>query len=246
MKPAFDTSEVIKRLLLFGTLLSWCAALLLFRFVRSDSFEFAFLVWNLFLAAIPAVAAWFFVRAAERRSSTVGQVAWFAIWLAFLPNAPYIVTDFMHLDPRPPIPLWYDIALLASCAGTGLLLGYSSLADVQAIITRRFSALLGRVLAIAALFLSGFGIYLGRFLRWNSWDALTNPLQLFFDIADRAVSPLSHPRIIAVTVIYGVTLLLGYVALRILYPSTPPAGARMPSDPSLPSLQTDRPEAAGR
>jgi uncharacterized membrane protein len=243
MKRALDTSEVIKRLLLFGILLSWCAVLLLFRFVRSDSFAFGFLVWNLFLAAIPAIAAWLFARAAERRSTLLVQVSWFAIWLAFLPNAPYIVTDFMHLDARPPIPLWYDIALLASCAGTGLLLGYSSLADVQAIVTRRFSAFLGWALALVALFLSGFGIYLGRFLRWNSWNALTNPSQLFFDIADRALNPLSHPQTIGVTVIYGIALLLGYVALRVLQPSIPTAGGRMPSNPSL---QTDRPEAAGR
>ena len=224
-----DMSEVIKRLLLFGTLLTWCAALLLFRFVRSESFFFDFLIWNLFLAAIPAVAAWFFVRTAERRSSALAQVSWFAIWLAFLPNAPYIVTDFMHLDARPPIPLWYDVALLASCAGTGLLLAYSSLSDVQAIITRKFSTFLGWALALVALFLSGFGIYLGRFLRWNSWDALTNPLQLFSDISDRALHPLSYPQTVGVTLIYGVGLFLGYIALRVLRPSIGSAGARLRS-----------------
>jgi len=236
MKPARDTSEVIKRLLLFGTLMSWCAALLLFRFVRSDSLFFGFLLWNLLLAAIPAVAAWFFVRAAEIRSSALIQVSWFAIWLAFLPNAPYIVTDFIHLDSRPPIPLWYDIALLASCAGTGLLLGYSSLADVHATIARRFSASLGWALALAALFLSGFGIYLGRVLRWNSWDALTNPLPLFSDIADRVFHPLSHPQTVGVTFIYGITLLLGYIALRVLQPNP---GIARPQIPSNPSPQTD-------
>jgi uncharacterized membrane protein len=213
-----DTREVVRRVLLFGALLSWCVALLVFRFVRAESYLFGFLAWNLFLAAIPAVAAWFFVRAAENRSSALVQVWWFAIWLAFLPNAPYIVTDFMHLDDRPPVPLWYDVALLASCAGTGLLLGYSSLADVQAVITRKFSAVLGWALALAALFLSAFGIYLGRFLRWNSWDALTNPLQLFSDIAARALHPLSYPQTIGVTFIYGVGLLLGYIALRVLRP----------------------------
>jgi uncharacterized membrane protein len=242
MKPARDTSELTKRLLLFGALLSWCAALLLFRFVRSGSFFFDFLIWNLFLAAIPAVAAWFFVRTAERQSSALVQVSWFAIWLAFLPNAPYIVTDFMHLDPRPPIPLWYDVALLASCTGTGLLLAYSSLSDVQAIITRKFSAFLGWALALAALFLSGFGIYLGRFLGWNSWDALTNPLKLFSDITDRALHPLSYPNTVGVTLIYGVALFLGYIALRVLRPGTGMAGAGMPSNRSP---QAARPEATG-
>ena len=68
----------------------------------------------------------------------------------FLPNAPYLITDFVHLQERPPIPLWYDIALLASCAGTGLLFGYSSLADVQSTITRKFSPFFGWTLAFVA------------------------------------------------------------------------------------------------
>src|SRR5689334_12716492 len=132
------STDLIKRLLLFSTLLGWCAVLLLARVVHARSFAFSFLVWNLFLAAIPSFAAWLFARAAERRASAITQFACFATWLVFLPNAPYIITDFVHLEPRPPIPLWYDIALLSSCAGTGLLLGYSSLVDVQMVVSKRF------------------------------------------------------------------------------------------------------------
>jgi uncharacterized membrane protein len=92
------------------------------------------MAWNLFLAAVPAVAAWLFARAMGRDSSTIEKVGWFLVWLIFLPNAPYIITDFVHLTPRPGIPFWYDTALLVSCAGTGLLLGYTSIADVQFVI----------------------------------------------------------------------------------------------------------------
>jgi uncharacterized membrane protein len=199
--------------------LGWCAALLLFRFARSGSLAFGFLAWNLFLAAIPAVAAAMFARAAAKQSRVIVQVVWFLVWLVFLPNAPYIITDFVHLRPSGAIPLWYDIALLTSCAGTGLLLGYTSIADVQAVITRKFSASLGWSVVIAAIFLSGFGIYLGRFLRWNSWDTLTNPLRLFPDIAGRVLDPLAHPRMLAVTAVYGVGLFVGYVALRFWHPT---------------------------
>jgi uncharacterized membrane protein len=211
---------VPRRLLLFGTLLGWCAALLLFRFARSGSLAFGFLVWNLFLAAVPAVAAWFFAKSVDRQSNVASQVAWFAVWLVFLPNAPYIITDFVHLTPGTAVPLWYDIALLTSCAGTGLLLGYTSIADVQAVITRKFSPSLGWAVVITAIFLSGFGIYLGRFLRWNSWDTLTNPLGLFPDIARQVINPLSHPRMLAVTAVYGVGLFVGYLALRFWHPTT--------------------------
>ncbi|HMH07721.1 MAG TPA: DUF1361 domain-containing protein, partial [Terriglobales bacterium] len=131
--------------------MSWCTALLLFRFVRSGSFALRFLAWNLVLAAIPAVAAWFFARAMAKGTSLIEKLGWFVIWLVFLPNAPYIITDFVHLTTHPRIPFWYDTALITSCAGTGLLLGYTSIADVQAAITRRFSAFAGWVLVIAAV-----------------------------------------------------------------------------------------------
>jgi uncharacterized membrane protein len=220
MNPGAHKNRPTNRLLLFGMLLSWCAALLLFRFVRSGSLAMGFLAWNLFLAAIPAVAAWFFARAMAKGSSLIEKVGWFVIWLVFLPNAPYIITDFVHLTGRPGIPFWYDTALLVSCAGTGLLLGYTSIADVQAAITRRFSAFVGWVLVIVAVLLSGFGIYVGRFLRWNSWDTVTSPHQLFADLADRLINPLSHPQTFGVTVVYGVGLFLGYVALRFWQPAT--------------------------
>jgi uncharacterized membrane protein len=212
-------SESAKKFLLFGVLIAWCAVLISFRVWHAGTPKYTFLLWNLFLAAIPAIAARLFVAAAERPSLAAVQIWWFALWLMFLPNAPYIVTDFVHLEELPPIPLWYDVALLASCAGTGLLLGYSSLADVQAVITRRFSAWSGWAVALSALFLSAFGIYLGRFLRWNSWDAVTNPVELLSDISQHALDPLHHPRTIGVTVICGIALLLGYIALRVVQPT---------------------------
>ena len=133
---------------------------------------------------------------------------------------PYIITDFVHLTTRPGIPFWYDTALLVSCAGTGLLLGYTSIADVQFVIARRFSPLAGWMLVVAAVLLSGFGIYLGRFLRWNSWDTITSPRQLSVAITERVMNPLSNPQTFGVTVVYGVGLFLGYVALRFWQPAT--------------------------
>jgi uncharacterized membrane protein len=214
------------RLLLFVMLLSWCGALLVFRFARSGSLEMGFLAWNLFLAAVPAVAAWLFARAMGRNSSLLERVVWFVVWLVFLPNAPYIITDFVHLTTRPGIPFWYDTALLVSCAGTGLLLGYTSIADVQFVIARRFSPLAGWLLVVAAVLLSGFGIYLGRFLRWNSWDTLTSPRQLSLAITERVMNPLSNPQTFGVTIVYGVGLFLGYVALRFWQPATTSGGER--------------------
>jgi uncharacterized membrane protein len=201
-----------RRTALFAVLLLWCGALLAVRVLRAHNLSYVFLVWNLFLAVIPAVAA-VLLRKASR---PFAQVAWFAVWLLFLPNAPYVITDLVHLRARPPVPLWYDVALLISCGGTGLLLGYSSLAEVQSVIAARFGRALSWIIAAAALLLSGFGIYLGRFLRWNSWDALSHPAALLADIAHRVIHPFGYPITFAVTLIYGIALTLGYVALRVV------------------------------
>jgi uncharacterized membrane protein len=127
----------------------------------------------------------------------------------------YIATDFVHLGPSPPIPLWFDIAVILSCAATGLLLCYASVAEVQAVITRARGRTAGWLVVTFALMLSGFGIYLGRFLRWNSWDALVRPGELVRYVAPRASHPLSHRTSFAVTLIYGIGLVLGYIALRV-------------------------------
>ncbi len=207
---------MFKRVAVFAVLLMWCAALLAVRLVRSNSASYAFLVWNLFLAAIPfwaslvveALDAWRRLRAVQWMSLVV--------WLLFLPNAPYIITDFVHLRNRPPIPLWYDILLLLSCAGTGLLLGYASVMIVHRIVARHYGVVAGWATTLIALFLSAFGMYLGRFLRWNSWEALTDPLPLFSDIAHRMMNPLQHPKTLAVTGLFGISLCLGYIALDVL------------------------------
>ena len=178
--------------------------------------RFAFLSWNLILAAIPFFAS----VAAERTRSFAAQTAVLLIWLVFLPNAPYILTDFIHLAPRPPIPLWFDLLLIASCAGTGLLLGYASTLIVHRVAADRFGTIAGWTLAIAAQLLSAFGIYLGRFLRWNSWEVVTNPMPLFADLANRLTSPMSYPRTFAVTALFGVMLTLGYIALHVLAENT--------------------------
>ena len=211
MQETTDVTELRKRTLIFAALIAWCCALLAVRVLRSGSFAYSFLVWNLVLAMIPAVAALLFMRA---RSRAV-QVMWFVIWLLFLPNAPYIVTDFVHLHARANVPLWFDIALLLSFAGTGLLLGYSSLADVQTVLARRFGHVASWSAAFIALLLSGFGIYLGRFLRLNSWDAVSNPIALASYLGRGAMNPLAHPRTIAVTFVYGIGLVLGYLAYQL-------------------------------
>ena len=132
-----------------------------------------------------------------------------AVGCCFSPNAPYIITDLFHLEPRAGVPLWYDLALIFSSAWNGLMLAYASLLTMQTLVRRRFGTLSGWAFVSTALLLSSFGIYLGRYLRFNSWDVLTNPLTLFYDILNQFLNPTHHLRTWGITVVFGLVFAAG-------------------------------------
>jgi uncharacterized membrane protein len=214
-----------RRLTLAAVLATWVAALLAVRVVLTGSSFGLFLPWNLFLAAVPLMVSTVLVRLDARGASPWVLGALGAVWLAFLPNAPYILTDLVHLGHRPPVPFWYDLAMILSGAGVGLLSGYVSLADVQGVLARRWGAAVGWAVSVGVLFLSAFGIYLGRVLRWNSWDVVTAPGALFRDVARSALAV--DPTVAVMTLVFGGMLTLGYVALWAL--AAPAVG---PIDPA--------------
>jgi len=209
-------------------------AVLAARFVYSGTAGYAFMVWNLFLAWIPLALALpiRFDRWRGRRGIAVAAALAF-LWLLFFPNAPYLLTEFQHLHPqhavgaRPirllssvspvrGVPLWYDVLLLLLFAWNGLLLGFVSLRIVQRAVSRRAGAAWGWVTVVLVLGLSGFGVSIGRFERWNSWDLFSRPAALLADVAGRLFNPLAHPRTTAVTVLFAGFLLLAYVTVMTL------------------------------
>jgi uncharacterized membrane protein len=208
-------SADVKRFIVVSMLLFWCACMIAVRINRTGSGYYVFLVGNLFLASVPLFFSTTLRIATHWRLNWTIRLALFGLWLLFLPNAPYILTDILHLTRTSQAPAWYDLALLLSCSGTGLLLGYLSLIDVQTIVARRFGPAWSWMFATVSLVLSGFAIYLGRFLRWNSWDVLIEPTRVF-EIIGRVVHPLAHTQAVAVTLIFGSILTLGYITLRIL------------------------------
>ena len=205
----------IKRFVILSVLLTWCTIMVAVRIERTGSGYYRFLLDNLFLASIPLVLS-SGLRIADRlQLNMLIKSAIFVLWLLFLPNAPYILTDILHLTRANGAPAWYDLALLLSCAGTGLLMGYLALIDVQTLIAKYSSVLFGWLFAVVSLVLSGFAIYLGRFLRWNSWDVIVSP-SLLIDIVGGLKHPTAQVRPLSVTFIFGVILALGYISLRVL------------------------------
>jgi uncharacterized membrane protein len=177
---------------------------------------FLFLIWNLLLAWVPYCISLVLERSSRRFNSGILTCLLLVSWLLFFPNAPYILTDFLHLRNRAPIPYWYDLMLLASFAWTGLILGLLSLYEVQLFLRKRIGNWLSWLSAVAAIFLCGFGIYLGRFLRWNSWDVLTQPTALAAELFDMICHPSSAGNELGIALVLSVFLLLAYLKMVLL------------------------------
>ena len=166
-------------------------ALLRIRAILSGTEDYAFLLWNLFLAWIPlamSYAASTF--AGKRRLLFVLVLPAALLWQLFFPNAPYILTDLLHLrHPRADIPIWFDVLLINWFAWTGVLLGVFSLFLMHGIVMKAFGRIAGWFFVLCVGTLSGIGIYIGRFLRWNSWDMLLNPLDRLREFLYYATHP---------------------------------------------------------
>jgi len=176
-----------------------------------------YLVWNLFLAWLPLL----FALTADwlQRTRFTGRwpfVAAALAWLLFFPNAPYILTDLIHLAPRTHGRFWVDLVLILMFALTGLVLGFMSLYLMQQLVARRLGGKAGWVFVTLVVALSGFGVYLGRFLRWNSWDVVFNPLDLMTDILNWLLHLPANPRTAAIPVLFATLLFVAYVMLYAL------------------------------
>ncbi|WP_203568333.1 DUF1361 domain-containing protein [Aestuariimicrobium ganziense] len=198
------------------------SGLLVGRLLSTGTPTFGFLGWNLVLAWIPLLLALAITGLHRARSSGVGLVLAGLVWLAFLPNAPYIVTDVVHLHARSPV---FDIALVSVFALVGLAVGLASLLLVQHVVTDHLGALAGWTMSAAALVLSTVGIWLGRVHRFNSWD-ITAQAGALLDLAwHRFQHPLGNPDLIVAVVLGSAGLGLAYGLTWWLVASWIPADA---------------------
>jgi uncharacterized membrane protein len=186
-------------------------AMILFRVLYTGASEHTGIAWNLLLAWIPFTLALIVYERASSGVSTPTLAAVGVLWLLFFPNAPYIVTDLKHVGNGGGVPVLYDVLLLSAAAWAGLLLGLMSLFLMHAVARRLVGAVNAWAIVVGVLALSSFGIYLGRVQRWNSWDVFVRPGSLFNDIANGVFHPLSHPRPIAVTILFTSFLLASYL-----------------------------------
>jgi uncharacterized membrane protein len=213
--------------LLLAVLCVICFGVSLVRAVLTHSKMFLFLNWNLFLAAIPWLISTTIVVKPWLRSSKILVAVLLSLWLLFFPNAPYILTDLFHLNEGNRAPIWFDLVLVILFAWTGLLFGFLSLADIEGIL-RRLPRWMVATISSCMLCLGSFGIYLGRYLRWNSWDIIRDPFRLLDNIGDRIVNPLAYPRTWGMTLMMALLLNAMYWSLRLIARRLPPPGEPAP------------------
>jgi uncharacterized membrane protein len=193
-----------------------CVTLLAVRAWHSATDGYSFLLWNLVLAWIPFLLALAFYDGYRRGRSRFVLAALGTLWLLFLPNAPYMVTDLVHLGEIRGAPLWFDGAMIASFACTGLLLGLASVFLVHAVATRALGVVQGWLAVVPVLALCSAGVFIGRFGGLNSWDAIVRPSRLGDLLAANLADPLASRRALAATLAYAVFLALAYCVLYAL------------------------------
>jgi uncharacterized membrane protein len=190
-----------------------CIGLVFARVAYTDSSRHVGLVWNLFLAWIPFMLAYLAHAVSWRKAALYLIIPFIAfLWLIFFPNAPYMLTDLQDLARRASgAPLWYDVIIVVWCSWTGTLLGVISLYLMQDIIIRRVSRLAGWIFVFVISALSSFGVYIGRFVRLNSWDILQSPAETAQEILGIIIDP--SRRLAAFTLLYTFFFLFIFLLL---------------------------------
>ena len=202
-------------LLLFISSL-YAVGLELLRIYLSHHYNYYYFIWNLFLAWIPFLISMYLPIAYYKIKPKIISYLLLIIWFLFWPNSPYILTDLLHLREKQKIPLWFDLGLILSFALTGLMLGFISLIEIQNLIRKRTNRVIGWIFAIFTILTGSLGIYIGRYVRLNSWDIAGNPLRVYADIFEHFNDRMLRSEMFVMTLQYGAILFLGYLTIKII------------------------------
>jgi len=181
------------------------------RVILFNSNSFVWLLWNVFLAIVPFLISSFLLFLNNKNKlETHFLVFGLIFWLLFIPNAPYIITDLIHIGVVKSVPVLYDSFLLFTTAWVGLYLGLYSIFHIENILLTKYKKAIVSYLLLIIIILTSFGVYIGRFLRFNSWDIFTGPL-FFSDKLIRSLSESdSYREALIYTILFSVFLFVFY------------------------------------
>lgn len=210
-KIYFSKTE-LEQLLMLSCLFS--LGLTAFRILYTDQWRFAWLSWNLFLALVPYLISRFAVRHPAWIEGRLKFAFIFVAWLLFLPNSFYIITDLFHLRSSEHVPLWFDLALIFSFAWNGILLGVVSVRQMEKMVRLHWPRVREWQFIYPLMLLNAFGVYIGRYMRYNSWDVVANPFQLAQDIVYLLLHPVRFRFDWSMILCYAVFMTLIYLAIK--------------------------------
>ncbi len=191
----------------------YCLSLLIVRAKITQNIFLFFLIWNLFLALIPYLLIIYLRIQDDFRKNKIKTYLIIAIWLAFLPNSFYIITDLVHIFQSHPSTFWFDLTLISSFAFVGFFIGIQSIFEFEKIAMTFYNEKMLLIIIPILCFLCGFGVYLGRILRYNSWDIISNPKQLVIDIGLQLITA----KTILFSVHFGIFIYLFYTSKKIIF-----------------------------
>ncbi|MDZ7785916.1 MAG: DUF1361 domain-containing protein [Candidatus Saccharibacteria bacterium] len=187
--------------------------LLAARTAEAGTPRYHFLLWNMFLAIVPLVFS-LWLRSRLKHGSWLAwkNLAITGLWLMFLPNSFYLVTDLIHLHQTYEVNIYYDIVLFTGFIVNGLFTGFMSLYLVHVELAKRVRRWDAHMVMAGVLLLASFAIFLGRFLRWNSWDLFLHPAGVLFDVSNQFIDPAS-PSALVTTGSFFVMLTTSYAVV---------------------------------
>jgi uncharacterized membrane protein len=193
---------------------SFSLVLLLIRIISSARYSYVFLAWNLILAYIPfLISNWLSLHREVLKYRLKLAFVIFA-WILFMPNSFYIVTDLFHLDNMGYGHPWFDLTLILSFAWNGILLGLLSIRKMETLLRQAKGKFISGVVICVVMWLNAFGIYIGRFLRFNSWDVVANPFSLFGEIADIVLNPYDYRYVWAMSCCFAFFMIILYYSTK--------------------------------
>ncbi|HET9825734.1 MAG TPA: DUF1361 domain-containing protein [Chitinophagaceae bacterium] len=188
--------------------------LLVLKILVSYRFSYAFLAWNLFLAYIPLFLSNWLGKHPEVVSNKLKLVLAIALWMLFMPNSFYIVTDLFHLQNGHNRNPWFDLTLILSFAWNGILYGIISIGKMEILLKKTRGRVLSTFVICLVMWLNAVGVYIGRFLRFNSWDVVVNPVPLFDDLADMLSNPYDYKHAWAMSVCFSLFMIIMYYTTK--------------------------------
>jgi uncharacterized membrane protein len=214
-KVGFSSKLFIMKYKSLIALSLFATGLSIYRVYYTHTLDFIFLNWNLFLAFMPMLFALWLQKKQNNSWWMFGIL--FSLWLLFFPNAPYVLTDLKYLNrygTKFQIPYWFDVVMLCSFALSSLLIGFYSAEITFSALKKRLSLWLAVCMMIFSYMISGYGVYVGRFERFNSWDIIAAPFSLFENVLDVLLHPFQNSYSIKLSLLFGLLFNLVFFSLH--------------------------------